>query len=126
MSYLLDEPLTRADRLQDERRHERFLASVMKRVRMAVRIENKKGRLSPVMQEKYLITPAELLEKCIVRISVATLYRKYRGIYIQALTEALAMVEQYDSKDELLKQLRHKIIEAGVAEKDSKREKLGA
>ena len=66
------------------------------------------------------MTPLDLIERSFVRISLAFLYRRYRQIRIQALTECLCIAHTKDKKEDLIKEIKLKILEAGTAHKESK------
>lgn len=110
----------------DKRAHERYINIVLNRLRLLVNKENDRGgHVAPIMRKRFMTTPREIYEKSFVRISIASLYRRYRGIYINGLTEALAIAQQCNSKEEMISKLRHKIIDAGTVEKEY-RKQIGA
>jgi len=122
MSYQAD---LNSATMRDTVLHEKCLDTIFRRAQLLINKENEKGRVPPVFRSKYMLDPIGVFEKSFVRISMTSLYRRYRGIYIYSLTEALAIVQKYESKEEILEHLRAKLIEAGTAEKESKQHSIG-
>lgn len=108
------------EKAREERLHLRVIKTTMNKLRRALRMEVLKGEeISEGHRDRFILTPLEFMSKAFVKISLTNLYRRYRQIRIQALTECLAIVGSGSSRDENLEAIRAKICELGMAHKAS-------
>lgn len=106
--------------IRQERLHTRVIKKQVDRLRRALRMEISRGEeLSLAHKDKFIMTPLEFISKSYTKISLANLYRRYRQIRIQALTECLAIVGQGGQREENKDAIRAKIHELGTAHKAS-------
>ncbi len=103
-----------------EHQHKQECNRIMRRLRIVLKRENEGKTVSENAKRKFLLTPLDLIERSFVKISLAFLYRRYRAVRIQALTECLTIAYTKNKKEELINEIKIKIIEAGQAHKDSK------
>lgn len=105
---------------RDEEISNKFFKGLVKKLRKIIDWEIKKGKEIPSLYKlKYLVSSEEFLRRCFVRISLASLYRRYRQIRLDALTECICIAHQENNKDELIKKIRNKIIEVGEVHKET-------
>lgn len=104
-----------------ERLHNMHTKRVMDNLRRALKIEAIHDKpLTDKQRGKLIMEPLEYISKSYVKISLADLYRRYRQIRMQALTESLAIVGNGTSQQQNLNAIREKIVEMGEAHKASK------
>jgi hypothetical protein len=110
----------REEVIREERLHTQVIKQVMDKLRRALRLEVSRGELTDERKDKLIMTPRDFLARSYVKMSIVNLYRRYRRIRIQALTECLTIVGNGNNRDENLEEIRAKIMEAGEAHKASK------
>ena len=107
---------------RQERLHVMHIKKAMDNLRRALRAEVKSGKeLTEKQRSQLIMDPLEFISKTYVKISLADLYRRYRGVRIRALTECLAVVGNGTTQEANMKGIRDKIIVCGEAHKDSQR-----
>lgn len=123
-SDTVEKTYKREEAERDDRIGQRLIETIMNRARRVINLEASKGkRLSENVRSKYLLSPEEYFDKAYIRISYASIIRRYRQIRLQALVDAMCIVQKETNKDELIKKLRELIIEVGQAHKESKKQK---
>lgn len=102
-------------------RQNRFHQKIFNRIRAAIAVEarNKKP-ISNVLKMKYLIEPDEYFQRVFFKISLASLYRRYRRIRLETLVECISLAQKETNRDELVKKIRDKIIEVGATQREIK------
>ena len=106
---------------RENRLHTRVIKTTMDRLRRALRMEVSRGKISPPIKDRFIMTPLKFLSKSYTKINLEALYRRYRQIRIQALTECLAIVGQGGSRDENIAAIREKIVQSGEAHRTSQK-----
>ena len=110
---------------REKRLHRKVIKTAMDRMRRALRIEMAKGKLDQDMRDKLIMSPVEFLSRTYVKVSLVKLYRRYRNVRLQALSECLAVVKKGRTQQENADAILEKIKEAGMAHKTSvEKEKL--
>ena len=97
------------EKLRQKRLHTRVIKKAMDNLRRALRMEITKKELSDEHKDRFIMTPLDFISRSYVKLSIVGLYRRYRQIRIQALTECLAIVGQGNTKKENLEAIRNKI-----------------
>lgn len=109
-------------------RHLRFLArqseTIANRARSLVRTEiTRKGKRGvDAICDKFIMTPRDYLKTAFMRISVLSLYHRYKAVRIHTLAEVLAMVQKTTNKENLIHDIRHLIVEAAQSTHVDKKE----
>jgi len=120
MGNQIREKFLKEENDRDERVQNKFFKMIMDRYRRVLNTEYSGHTTSEKMRKRLIMEPLDLMERSFVRISLAYLYRRYRQIRIQALTEAISIVHTEGQRDDAIRKIRDKIIEIGVAHKESK------
>jgi len=106
---------------RQKRLHTLYIKRVMDNLRKALRIEVvQKEELTDGQRKRFIMTPLEFISRSFVKISLADLYRRYRHVRIQALTECIAIVGNGTTQEANMAAIREKIVEVGEAHKASK------
>lgn len=106
---------------REARLHTEVIKRTVDKMRRALRMEVSRGELSPPIRDKFIITPLEFLSKAYTKINLEMLYRRYRHVRIQALTECLGIVGAGGTREENLENIKKKIVKCGEAYKASKK-----
>jgi hypothetical protein len=104
----------------EERRNRVIVNTASRRLLLLVKQENSRGGVPSVFRDNFLMTTEELLDKMSVRMSVKKLYGRYRGIYLHALADALAIVMAENTKDGAKNAIIDRLVELGTIEKEAK------
>jgi hypothetical protein len=107
------------DALRNRRLHDRHIKITMDKLRLFLRVEARNLNLSEKQKNVLIMDPVEFLSKTFLKISLVNLYRRYRQVRMQALTECLSIVGTGKTQEDNLESIRNKIIECGQAHKDS-------
>lgn len=125
MRYLLSE---KADKFEAER-HSRFLRTkiegMVQRVRAIVRIELKNEKVNPVVRKRLMITPERFMETMVVKISLASLFRRYRNVRLRTLHECYEIVKKNTSKDQNIKDIAELLMADGQTDNASRKRMVG-
>ncbi len=106
---------------REERLHDRFIKLAMDRLRRALTIEYFKKEISAAIKKRLIMSPLEFLGKSYIKLSLADLYRRYRHVRIQSLSEALAIAGTSETREETMEKIREMIKEVGEAHQESKK-----
>ena len=91
------------------------------RIRSIVNIEKrKKHRIDSSMRSNWMIPSTVWLERAMVRVSLASLLRRYRSIRMNALVDAMKIIKKGTSREDNVKDLQEMIIEIAEAQRKSK------
>lgn len=123
METSIEKNIYAADLKREETMCERFHNDLMSKLKWVLALEARRGgkRIPPLFRIKYLVTPEQYMRKAFVKLSLASLYRRYRQVRMDALTECLCIAHKETDRDVLVAKIRDKIIEIGTAHKETKK-----
>jgi len=106
---LLDD-MRKEENSRDDRLHSRLCDSIKKKS-FNVAIAQAKGKnVSQKMYDKFMITPIGFLERSYVRVSLTSLYRRYRQIEMKVLVEVLGILGRSDTIDEARRIVHERLV----------------
>jgi len=105
---------------REERLFKRFTDTIKRRAFNVVMAEYRGKKLPEKVYKKYMITPEEFLNRSFTKISIASLYRRYRQVELKTLVRCLGIVGRSDTLEQAKREIALELQRIGESHKDSK------